>query len=215
MDYSPKTATTHYKIISIIVFICAALFASLFVFHQNNKPKKVLTSSDGVSLFSVARDLKPFELQDHHKNIFSEKQLRDHWTLIFFGFTHCSDVCPITLDMLKHSYNDLKKITPNIQIVFVSLDPERDSTQTISQYMQQYNPEFIGTTAKLSDLRKLQSQFGIYSERDQIKSNHDYQIKHSSSIILVNNQGKWAGLFKFGMNSKQFIEAYQESIKSL
>ena len=115
--------------------------------------------------------------------------------------------------MLGRAYQKLYATYPNLQVVLISLDPERDNLQTLSTYTHSFNKNFIGATGQIQELRKLQSQLGIFSERDTTSSN--YQLQHTSSILLINPQGKWAGLFKFGMNPEQFTQAFTEAIKIL
>jgi protein SCO1/2 len=177
--------------------------------------KQTLTVlADGqVTLFPIARDVTPFELLTTENKKFTQKDFVNHWTLIFFGFSHCKTVCPVTFDMLAHAYAKLHLAYPDLQVVFVSLDPERDTLTTLSQYTHSFNPAFIGTSGSIQNVRKLQSQLGIYSARDETSPENNYQIEHSSSILLINPKGKWASIFKYGMNTKQFIAAFEESMK--
>ena len=101
-----------------------------------------------------------------------------------------------------------------MQIALVSLDPERDNLNSLAKYTQSYDPNFIGVTGKLVELRKLQSQLGVYSAKSATPGNN-YQIQHTSSIMLINPQGKWAGLFKFGLKPEQFAQALDQSIQVL
>lgn len=200
------------KIIFLVVFICAALITSLFVFRMNHKTPGAAFNTDNALIFPEARELKPFELKSADNQPFSEKNLRDHWTLIFFGFTHCASVCPTTLEMLKSAYPELHKQYPNLQVLLVSLDPERDTPSDVSKYAQAFNADFLGATGKMEVLRKLQGTFGIYSAKESnVASN--YQLQHTSSIILVNPRGQWSGLFKFGMKPEEFVKTFGESMK--
>jgi len=150
------------KIIVFIVFICAALMTSLFVFHVSQKPVHPVLSQDTGVIFPVARDIKSFELVTAENQPFQQKNFYHHWTLLFFGFTHCSYVCPTTLDMMNHVYDKLAGKYPNLQVVLISLDPERDTPESLKKYTHSFNPTFIGVTGKIQELRKLQSQLGIF-----------------------------------------------------
>ncbi len=196
------------KLIGLIIFVCAALITLLFVFHWSQPAKQKLVNGD-ITVFSVARDIQPFALTTADNQSFTQKDFLNHWTLLFFGFTHCSSICPTTLDLMSRVYSQLHASYPNLQVVLVSLDPERDTPTALKKYTTSYNSSFIGATSNIQDLRKLQSQFGIFSARDDASGN-DYQIQHTSSIMLVNPQGKWAGLFRFGMNVEQFVNAYTQ-----
>lgn len=209
-----QTISTN-KIIFCVVFICAAIITSLFLFHMRNKPVQMTLSQDAGTIFPVARDIKSFELVSADNKPFTQKNFLNHWTLLFFGFTHCSNVCPTTLDMLNRVYSKVHTTYPDLQIVLVSLDPERDSMETLANYTKGFNPDFIGVSGKIQELRKLQSQLGIFSAREASTSESNYQIQHSSSILLINPQGKWAAIYKYGMNPEQFADALKVSVSSL
>lgn len=200
------------RIIFFVSFVCASIIASLFVFHTRQTTNDVhspLSAEQGL-LFSNARDIKSFELANANGAVFTQQNLRDHWTLLFFGFTHCKSICPTTLQIMQQSYKQLEKDYPQLQIVMVSLDPERDTLQVLNDYVHSFNPSFIGVSGKMQELRKLQSQFGVYSAKESEDSN--YQIQHTASIMLINPQGKWVGFYRFGMNPEQLSNAIKTSI---
>jgi len=201
------------KIFTLLAFLCAAIMTSVIVFHLNHKPVQ-LTSSENTLLFPVARDIKDFSLVNANETPFTQQDFLGHWTLLFFGFTRCPMVCPTTLHMLSNSYDQLHAKYPNLQVVLISLDPERDSTKVLANYTASFNKNIIGVSGKIQDLRKLQSQLGIYSERNETE-NGGYTLEHTSSIMLISPQGKWVGMFKFGMRPNTFINEFNASMKEL
>lgn len=209
MNNTPVIAT--HKIIAFIVFVCAALITSLFIYHASQKNIKPVLASDIGLIFPVPRDIKSFELVTANQQKFTEKDFYQHWTLLFFGFTHCASVCPTTLDLMNHAYKNLHDKYPDLRIVLVSVDPERDTTESLTQYVQGFNPDFIAVSGKVQNIRKLQSQLGVYSSRDNT-STDNYQVQHTSSIMLINPQGKWAGIFKFGLKPAELIKGIETGI---
>lgn len=214
-----KPVIPNYKIFAAIGFICAAMMASLFVYHMSNKQKASLADNSqnntGSFVFPTARDLKPFKLvnaADGSK--FNNLDLRNKWTLMFFGFTHCNSVCPVTMDMLSRAYPQLHKAVPNLQVVLVSLDPVRDDKKTLLNHTQKFNKDFVGVSGKIEEIRRLQAQLGIYSARDDKQKGDNYQLQHTSSIILLNPKGDWAGMFKFGMQPNDFVREVVSSISN-
>lgn len=205
------------KIVFFVVFICAAIITSVFVFHMRQQPVQPALAPELGLVFPVPRDIKSFELDATTSQKFSEKNFYQHWTLLFFGFTHCASVCPTTMAMIGRTYDRLHEKYPNLQVALVSLDPERDTLASLTTYTHSYHPDFIGLTGKLQELRKLQSQLGVYSARDSqnAAAGSNYQIQHTSSIMLINPQGKWAGLFKFGLRPEQFAQAFEQAVKQL
>lgn len=204
---------SHQKVIVLVVFIIVAIITSLFLFHLRNEQKPLLANNN-VTLFNVARGLKEFDLQEGNGTPFKQKNLRGHWTLLFFGFTHCNNVCPVTLDMLARAYKELKPLYPTLQVVLVSVDPERDDKEALSHYTKQYHNDFIGVTGTQQNLRKLQSQLGIYAEKEGSDSNQ-YQVQHTSSILLLNPQGQWTGSIRYGLTPEEFITTFKESVTAL
>lgn len=215
------TTSTPYstnKIVALLVFICMAIMASVFVYYASHKQDAdsapQLVSADDGFIFPTARELKPFELMSTNGSAFTEKNLRGHWTLLFFGFTHCSSICPTTLSLLKNSYVKLHKTYPNLQVVFISLDPVRDTRAALSKYTKAYHPDFISVSGKIQELRKLQSQLGVYSSNDASAANN-YQIQHTASIMLINPRGEWAGQYKNNVAPAHFTQVVNDSLQAL
>lgn len=201
-------------ICAVLMFICAAIMMSVFVYHSSRKSTPPIHSvSENSTLFPAGRDIKEFSLVSSDEKPFTQQNLRGKWTLMFFGFTHCPNICPTTLSMLSKTYDQLHPTYNNLQVVLVSLDPERDSTTVLTKYVASFNPAIIGISGKIQELRKLQSQLGVYSEREG--DDKAYSLQHTSSIFLISPQGKWVGLFKYGMTPAKFVADFNASMKIL
>ncbi|HSW71013.1 MAG TPA: SCO family protein [Gammaproteobacteria bacterium] len=174
------------------------LLAILLVFFIS--PQKTSNTAK-VLVFSKPRELRPFQL---NQNLFSQKNLSQHWTFLFFGFTHCSTVCPTTLTVLKEVYAHLHSYYPELQIVFVSIDPEREKTIDLQHYLASYNKDFIGLAGTKEQLENLKQQFGVYAE-----PSHSFIWNHSSSLFLINPKGQWLALFPEGLHPKQIEEQFK------
>ena len=204
------------KIIFLVALFSATLIGLLFFSHLRKAPIHTTLSNDAGTIFPLARDIQSFHLMAMDQTPFTRDRFLNHFTLLFFGFTHCGNICPTTLDLLNRVYTKLQPDYPNLQVVFISLDPDRDTPKTLTKYTQSFNKNFIGVTGQLQDIRKLQSQLGIFAARDDSSMmSHNYQLQHTSSILLINPKGQWAGLFKYGMNPTQFVSAFEESAQSL
>lgn len=210
MQTSP--VISNQKIIMLVVFICAAIMSSLFIFHWRSQSQLKTAQNDDAIIFPAPNQIKPFQLLTANNQAFSQDNFLNHWSLVFFGFTHCAKICPTTLDMISKVYTDLHTAYPNLQVVMVSLDPERDTPDSVMKYAQNFNPSFIGVTGKLNELRKFQSQLGIYSAKGETAADGSYQIKHTASIMLINPKGEWAGMFRFGMKPAEFKKVFEASI---
>lgn len=207
----PVVAT--YKIFLFAGFVCAAIITSLFVYRINHQDKRVALNTESAMIMPAGRDLKSVDLIQANSETFTDRNLYSHWTLMFFGFTHCNSVCPVTLEMLSKTYPTIHAKIPNLQVVFVSLDPERDTKVELQKYTKNFNADFIGVSGKIENIRKLQSQLGVYSAREDNSSN--YQLQHTASIMLISPEAKWVGMFKFGLPPKEFEQAVLSAITTI
>ena len=179
-------------IVAIISLLCG--FVVSWVFY-NSEPVKL---EAGLWFGEQSRALPEFELIDHNGQSLTNTRLRDRWSLMFFGYTHCPDVCPATLQDLSEMMKAIQRdeVRQALQVIFVSVDPDRDSADILKNYVQYFNPDFIGATAALPALDRLTSTVGIMHSRDKTSENQaGYGVSHSSSILLFNPQAEFAGLF--------------------
>jgi len=191
-----KIRGVRWTIAGVLVFIF--LIVASFV-HRVGEPRVMSlaeTRANGLFLFDTPRDPGEFELLDHMGKPFSRAQLLGRWTLVFFGFTHCPDICPTTMVELA----DLKSQLANTeaeatQVVMVSVDPARDTPERLSEYVPYFHPEFLGVTgdftAILSFAQRLNAPFRKLSEPDG-----DYQMEHTANVVLMNPRGDYHGFFR-------------------
>ena len=179
-DKSPKG--TFVLLISFIV-----LLAVIFLIQQ---PKQSNIPKD---LIAVLRPhvvpLKDFTLVDHNEQDFKNINLKNKWSFVFFGYTHCPDICPTTLVTLKHIYNLLKKhplAAANMQVIFVSVDPERDNAKDLGKYVKYFNKDFIALTGTTEAIKNFTQQFSAAYFKEKPTSPGEYLVSHASSIFLVN-----------------------------
>ncbi len=138
--------------------------------------------------------LAPFALQSHDKKDFNQESLKQKWDLIFMGYTHCPDVCPLTLTDMAKIYEQLpESAKKKFQVVFLSVDPARDSLEHLAEYIDYFNQDFIAVTGEKSQIDKLVfSLGGIYSINNEDPAY--YSVDHSARIFIVNPQGERFGI---------------------
>jgi protein SCO1/2 len=182
-----------YVIIAVVAFSAGTLG-----FYQSF----YLLPPEHALYYQQAREIQPFQLNDHHGKAFTNNNLSDKWSWVFFGYTSCPDVCPTTLQELNFIYPELTEIASN-QVLLVSVDPQRDTQEKLAQYIAYFNREFIALSAGHEVLypfaRNMGLMYAITSEENS--ANHDtssdrYLVDHSASIVLINPQGKIAAIFK-------------------
>ena len=130
-----------------------------------------------------------FSLKDMNNNLITEESFEENLTAIFFGFTHCPDVCPMTLNKMDLVLNKLKNKNKYVKLFFISVDPERDTPEVIKNYLSSFDNDFIGITGEPEKIFKLSQSWGILSQKIFLE-NGEYNIDHSSPVILLKN-GKY------------------------
>jgi protein SCO1/2 len=171
-------------------------------FHLITQTKQ-LSPPEYALHYKQARPISAFTLTDELGQPFNNTQLLDKWSLVFFGYTSCPDVCPTTLQNLNFIYEDLTTIASNSQVLLVSVDPKRDSTEKLEQYIGYFNPNFKALRAEHDVLfpfsRNLGLMYAITSkdEDDDIAAgNESYWVDHSASLVLINPAGKISAIFR-------------------
>lgn len=153
----------------------------------------------GVTEFRERAALPAFTLRGP-RGEFTEANLRGKWTLMFFGYTQCPDICPTALNLLKQ----LKAVpdastavppAPTFQGVFVSVDPRRDSHELIAQYLAAFDPSFIGISGDDRALAPLAGMLGVFYQRHDSAGTRNYSVDHSAAIHLIDPQGRLAAVF--------------------
>jgi len=176
---------------AIIAIVSAAIGALLFQkLSQLPEPEHAL-------YYQQTRDVKPFELTDEQGNAFKNAQLKEKWSLVFFGYTSCPDVCPTTLQNLNFIYDDLKQASDKVQVLLVTVDPIRDTQEKLSQYIAYFNPEFKALRAGHGVLYPFSRNLGLmYAIVDDENKKDSYLVDHSASIVLINPEGKISAIFR-------------------
>ncbi len=149
----------------------------------------------GAIVLETPRDPGAFALVDHHGAPFGPAEIRDQWTLWFFGFTHCPDICPMTLSALNltdQALADAGATRPTV--VMVSVDPQRDTPEKLAAYVPFFNDAFVGVTGTTAEVLTLTERVGIivqYLARD----GDDYTVEHGASLLLTGPDGLVRAVF--------------------
>ena len=181
--------------IVIVAALALAVGFALSWFVASNKP---VALEAGTWFGDQARALPEFELLDHNQRPLTRASLKGKWNLMFFGYTHCPDICPASLQTLSEMMGSIDDpdVTGALRVYFVSVDPERDRPEVLSDYVRYFDPSFIGATAEMDRLTPLTRSLGIAHQiRNRAEGNPVYDVDHSSAIVLVNPQAEFAGLF--------------------
>ncbi len=148
-------------------------------------------------MYPAALAIPDFQLQRADGKSLAAHDLRGHWTIVFFGFTHCPDVCPTTLAAFKQVWNKLaaQGKTDTVRFLFISVDPERDTPEQLSRYVAFFNKDFVAATGSDAELTRLTRALGILYVRVPDQSG-GYSIDHSASAMIIDPEGRRAGMFR-------------------
>ena len=158
----------------IFLFIMLPIFLSI----QGDKEKYV-TSFKG----------SEFTLKDMNNNVITDESFQGQLTAIFFGFTNCPDICPMTLNKMDIAISRLKKENKSLKLFFISVDPERDTPEVVKDYLNSFENNFVGITGEPEKIYLLSQSWGILSQKI-FKDDGEYNVDHSSPVILLKD-GKY------------------------
>lgn len=181
------------KIIYVVVALAALITGILLFSHFNQVPKP-----EYALYYETERVVKPFKMTDQSGNDFSNEQLKGQWSWVFFGYTYCPDVCPTTLQELNFVYDDMKAIASNTQVILVSVDPKRDTTERLAGYIKYFHKEFIALSSDHGVLFPFARNLGLMYAMNDGENSKDgsYAVDHSASIVLINPNGNIAAIFQ-------------------
>lgn len=167
------------------------------------------------TVLSPPRPLPGFQLVDQDDSAFTPQNLEGRWSLLFFGFTHCPDVCPTTLGMLARTEKMLADLPAarKPHIVFVSVDPLRDTPQQIKPYVKFFSPTFTGVTGTSDAINEFTSQLGVPVVITPA-SNGDYTVDHSAAIFLVDPEGALHALFSAPHDANVIAADYRRIVEA-
>lgn len=182
----------HFFAIALLA-LCFGFAASWLVYDS-----RPVTLETGQWFGDQAMVLPEFQLIDHNNQNLDQSRLSGKWSLVFFGYTNCPDICPTSLQTLAEMMKliDDPDVRKAIRVIFISVDPDRDSAGVLKSYVHYFNDDFIGATAPLAVLNPLTKSLGIrHSRNKSSKDPANYEVSHSSAMILLDPAVRFAGVF--------------------
>lgn len=219
-EQKPRNTFTT-KIIFIVLLLIVLLTLASQIKQSNNadhaiNPKTYIELPD-------RKPLPQVPLEQAVKGETSTSAFTGKWHMLLFGYTFCPDVCPVELGKLHQMMEALRKELPPEelpQVVFISVDPDRDTPQRMEEYVKHFDSDFIGMTGKTTDLQALTMPLGISWKKEQTTdatgktANENYLVTHSTAIILSNPDARVTGLFSPPHSAKDMAKAYQIAIQT-
>ena len=175
----------------IILLICTFLLAEYFA--RKNSPQKITSIVNSLTLI------------DHKGFAFNSNSFKQQPSLLFFGFTHCPEVCPTTLSELSEITDNLKTKIKTTNIIFITLDPERDTQKHLKEYIQYFGKNITGVTGTIKDLKKMANNFNVYYEKE-LTSKNNYTLNHTATVFMIDKEGHYRGTIAWGENKNAIIQ---------
>jgi len=193
-----------------IIFVVLGLAIVLPTFFMSSEPTplKIPPELQGVFVDSPATVLPAFTLTDHNGEKFDNSRFKGKWSLVFFGFTNCPDVCPTSMTVLdKVSQRD--EIPADTQYVFISVDPKRDTPDKLKDFVGFFNEKFIGVSGEKAEIDKFKDPLGVIYDFEGDTSTEDYNVTHFAAIYIIDPQGRERAYVLPPHSVDQVAKAYQ------
>ncbi len=167
--------------------ICVLVLVGLFVWLGGNMPSKDNELGADTSLIQA-----DFSLLDPHGKTITAKDLRGRYLLVYFGFTHCPDICPTTLLLMQNAIAQLGERAKKVQPVFITVDPERDTPKAVGEYVSRFGKNMLGLTGNAEQIKHAADSFKVYYSKVEDKGSAlGYVVDHSGFIYLMAPDGRY------------------------
>ncbi len=187
---------TLFGIAAFISLILGLLFASIMIPREMTREQ---ARELGYYRFDEPRVIGDFNMIDHKGNAVSRANLEGRWSLLFFGFTFCPDICPTTMSVLSEVVKGLEN---KPQVIMVSVDPERDTPEKLSNYVPAFHPSFIGWTSSFDETVALAQQLNVAFGKVPGNEPGTYLVDHTASLVVMDPEGRYAGFIKAPHNTQ-------------
>jgi protein SCO1/2 len=149
----------------------------------------------------------PFALTDQTGKTVTDQDFRGRYMLVFFGFTHCPDICPAELQVMSATLDELGPKAAQVVPVFITLDPERDTQGVVGEYVKNFAPGFVGLTGSPEAIEEAAKAYRVaYSKFQEDKTTSDYSIDHSALVYLMGPDGNYITHFAYGTPATKMTE---------
>jgi protein SCO1 len=196
------------KIIIIVLTICSIIYFALNYFRANETATtKQITSSETPDIGGN------FTLIDTNGTSFNSESLRDKPTMIYFGFTYCPDVCVVSLQKINKVLEILDESKIDVNPVFITLDPKRDTPEVLENYFANLSPKFITLTGSKDQIKEVADLFKVYYSVRGDENSNDYLLDHSTFIYLFGKGGKYMTHFSIDTKVEEIVEYIRANFK--
>jgi protein SCO1/2 len=178
----------YWSIVAVVALTAAV--AGMYIARQLSRPP--LPSLASGTAYPAPMPLSPFALVDVHGEPVTPDTLRGHPTLVFFGFTHCPDICPTTLALLVNVQKQVG--IEGLEVALITVDPERDTPEQMGRYISAFGGDLIGLTGSPPEIVKAQKSFGVAASRSELPGG-TYTMDHSATVFVLDSQARKVAVF--------------------
>lgn len=199
------------KTVYVLLAVVAVVLGLTFNKFLNKPPlSKEQLRQMGAVVFETPRAFNMEGLIDHNGQPFAAENLKDRWSLVYFGFTFCSDICPATLSQLNKLDILLKEKSPELakkmQYIMVSVDPRRDTAEKLKGYVPYFNKDFIGVTGEITSIYNLAVQMNVPFTPVINPEDEFYLVDHGANLALINPKGDYHGFIRPPLDPSRLIQ---------
>ncbi|HZJ93247.1 MAG TPA: SCO family protein [Thiopseudomonas sp.] len=204
MSYSSKGRTLILAIVGILFAVVIGVLAGNYLNTNGDQAQAVRDA--GIIVLPKSREVPALHMASTHAELQDTQALTGQWSLVYFGYTFCPDICPTTLAELRQ----LKKLLPeeakkNLRVLMVSVDPNRDTTEQLKSYLQYFDPEFIGLTGDMPDIQTLSNALSIPFIPGDTRTAR-YTVDHSGNLAIISPDGRQYGFIRAPLNVRKLAE---------
>lgn len=216
-DQNSKDSNNFTKILVIVALIVVTVALYFLVATPSvKKPEARGSSGAGHTEAAQYADIGgEFTLIDQDGKEFKSESLKGKIALIYFGFTFCPDICPTTLQKITNVMTVMDKYTIDVTPVFITIDPARDNTSLLKQYISNFHPKFIGLSGSAEDVKKAADLYKVFFEPvpGSDKGHNDYLVNHTSFIYLMDKNGHYVKHFDSAATPEEIVEFIRINLK--
>ncbi len=202
-----RTQSIALAAVIAIVAVASGILSARWLLQQKGGAQSALTTA---TLLSPPRPLPPLELVDQDNRPFGTERVRGGWSFLFFGFTSCPDVCPVTMSALAQTNKLLADLPGALRprVVMISVDPERDTPERLAAYVKAFDPTFVGATATKPAIDELARRMGVLVATRPLDGDN-YTVDHTTSVFLIDPDGALRALFSAPHTPKLIADDYR------
>ena len=195
----------------IVLFMLVIVGGFVYRIQQPRVMTPTEMKVNGFYLLETPRNFGELNLVDQHGKPFTRDRFVGQWSLVFFGFTYCPDICPTTMAFLDRLVGELEGTeVEDTQVVMVSVDPARDTVEQLAAYVPYFNPDFIGVTGEFLDIHRFATALNTPFRKVPGQAD-DYLVDHSANVVLINPRGDYHGFFKAPLDLAKMKLTYRSA----